>query len=127
MKKMFLLFNHTLTTEQKADAIKNLRVDEFISLPQDLQTLWSNVPSNIESLREYLLPIKEYMVESVQTKDIVLIQGDFGATSIMVEFVNSMDAIPVYATTLREVLEEQIDDEIHKKSIFRHVRFRRYE
>ena len=57
--KMFLLFSHQLTDEQKKDAIENLKVTKFISLPEKLQKLWSNIPPEIESLGEYLNDIKK--------------------------------------------------------------------
>ena len=56
--KMFLLFSHSLTDEQKKDAIENLKVTKFISLPEQLQKLWSNIPPEIDSLGEYLNDIK---------------------------------------------------------------------
>lgn len=125
--KLCLLFNHTLTSEQANDAKVSLFCDEFVSLPEQLQDLWSNVPPELESLSCYLQPIKEYIHANVQKDDFVLIQGDFGATYMMVNFVKNLGAIPVYATTSRDVVEVLKGDTVVKQSVFRHQRFRKYE
>ena len=64
MKKMFLLFSHNLTQTQIDDAKNNFDVEEFIYLNQDLQKLWSNIPSELISLKEYLLPIRNFLAEN---------------------------------------------------------------
>lgn len=125
--KLHLLFNHTLTQEQTSDAKASLLCEEFVTLPQELQELWSNVPSGLESLEKYLKPIKEYARANVQKDDFVLVQGDFGATYIMVNFLKSLGTKPIYATTSRDVLEIREGDKVIKKSIFKHERFREYE
>ncbi len=126
MKKMFLLFSHNLTQTQIDDAQNNLKIDKFISLQNDLQILWSNIPSDLVSLKEYLSPIRNFLVENSSFEDVVLIQGDFGAVYQMVNFANDLGLKAVYATTIR-LIEEIIEDEkIVKKSIFEYRRFREY-
>jgi len=124
--KMILLFSHTLTPEQKEDAQKTLKVDEFISLPENLQKLWSNVPPEIENLDNYLEPIFNYLRKNLKKGDFVLVQGDFGVTCKTAEFVKSLEAVAVYATTKREVIEKKENDKIVKISIFKHIRFRKF-
>ena len=124
--KMVLLFSHKLTKEQEIDAIQNLKVKEFVYLPQDLQKLWSNIPPDINDLDKFLEPIKEFLKQNINEKDFVLIQGDFGATCKMVNFVKNLNAIPIYATTKRETKEKLIDNKIIKTSIFKHIAFRSY-
>jgi hypothetical protein len=126
MKKMFLLFSHTLTKEQEVDAIQNLKVKEFIYLPKNLQKIWSNVPADIENVDEFLEPIKEFLKQNVKEKDFVLIQGDFGATCKMANFVKTLNATPIYATTIRDAKEELINGKIVKTSVFKHVMFRSF-
>ena len=126
MKKLILLFSHRLTPEQRDDATDNLGVGEFVSLDGELQRVWSNVPPSLESLDEYLKPIKDFVSSNLNRDDVVLVQGDFGATYAMVSFVNSMGGVAVYATTKRDVVEEESKGEIVKTSIFKHIRFREY-
>ncbi|MGJ0303598.1 CRISPR-associated protein Csx20 [Aliarcobacter cryaerophilus] len=127
MKKMFLLFSHKLTQIQKDDAVATFGIDEFVYLPKNLQEVFSNVPSNLDRLNNYLEDIKKYLKENSSKDDIVLIQGDFGATFILVNFAKSLSLKPVYATTKRVVQEYLEEDKFIKKSIFEHERFREYE
>jgi len=125
-KNLHLLFNHKLTPEQENDAIKILQVTDFIYLNDELQKIWSNVPSNEANLKNYLDKITEYVKKNVQKDDIVLVQGDFGATYMMVDLVRSLGAIAVYATTKRSVVEVMDGDKVIKQSIFKHEMFREY-
>ena len=123
---MFLLFSHVLTSEQLKDAKDSLGVEEFVSLPNELQELWSNVPATLETISDYLQPIRDFLIEELKNDDIVLIHGDFGATCATVSIVNSLGGVAVYATTKRDVVEKEVDGKIIKTSFFEHVRFRRY-
>lgn len=127
MPKLHLLFNHNLTDKQRKDATKSFHIDEFVSLPDDLQQLWINIPADLKSLNCYLNPIETYLKDSVKSGDYVLIQGDFGATCKMVGFAKQLGAIPVYATTKRDVIEVKEGNAVIKKSVFQHKMFRRYE
>jgi hypothetical protein len=58
--KKYLLFSHKLTNAQIKDA-KNLGVDEFIYLPEDLQRKFSNVPLELESIKEYAKDFERFL------------------------------------------------------------------
>jgi hypothetical protein len=124
---MLLLFSHSLTAEQRQDAEDSLGVKEFISLPPKLQHLWSNIPSDLDSLETLLEPIYRFVDRYKGIDKYILIQGDFGATFLMVLYAKKIGLIPVYATTQREVTEIVKDDKHIKQSIFKHIKFRRYE
>ena len=126
MKKMILLFSHNLTDEQKSDARASFGVEQFVVLPDDLQTIWSNIPADLEDLNEYLQPIQKFLTDNIQKGDIALVQGDFGATCSIAYFVKSIEGVAVYATTKRDVVEKEIDGKIVKTSVFEHVRFRMF-
>ena len=123
---MFLLFSHTLTKPQIDDAKNSLGVVSFISLPTELQKLWSDVPPELESLEEYLKPIREFIATESKADDMVLIQGDFGVVYKMVDFCKSLKLKTLYATTKREAKEILQNDKIIKTSKFRHIRYREY-
>ena len=127
MKKMFLLFSHNLTQIQIDDAKNNLDIEKFVSLSQDLQELWSNIPSDLIFIKEYLLPFRNFLKKNSNFGDVVLIQGDLGAVYQMVNFANDLGLKAVYATTTRVIEEIVIDEKTVKKSIFEHRRFREYE
>jgi len=126
MKKMFLLFSHTLTEEQIQDAQQSLEIEEFIELSNSLQVCWSNIPPTAKDLDLYLKPIKDWLQKQINKEDYVLVQGDFGATCKMVSFVKEIGAKAVYATTKREAIEKRIEGKIIKTSIFKHVMFREF-
>ncbi len=126
MKKLILLFSHNMTDEQKEDAKVSFGVEEFISLPNNLQIIWSNIPASLENLSDYLQPIRDYLIDNIESGDMVLVQGDFGATCAMASFVKSIEGEAIYATTKRNVEEKEIDGKIIKTSVFEHVRFRKF-
>ena len=123
---MILLFSHNITEEQKEDAKKSWGVEAFVSLPKELQGLWSSVPANLEDINAYLEPFKAFILQDLKHDDVVLVQGDFGSTYAMVSFVKSLGAKAVYATTKRNVVEKESDGKIVKTSVFEHIRFRKY-
>ena len=126
MKKLILLFSHNMTEAQEEDARSSFGVEEFVSLPNELQELWSNIPAELENLDECFQSIRDYLVEMVKPNDVVLVQGDFGATCAMASFIKSINGIAVYATTKRNVEEREVDGKIVKTSVFEHVRFRKF-
>ncbi len=126
MKKMILLFSHKLTPEQIDDAKSSFGVEEFLTIDDELQNIWSNVPADLEDIEEYLQPIRDFLIENMNRDDVALVQGDFGATCAIASFVNFLQGVAVYATTKRNVIEEERDGKIIKTSIFEHVRFRKF-
>ena len=124
--KMFLLFSHKLTDTQIKDAKENLGVNEFIYLPQDLQKKFSNVPPEIDDIKEYSQIFIEFLEKNSSSEDIVLIQGDFGVVFWVVEYCKKNNLKVVYATTKRVVKEKNVDGKVVKISEFKHVKFRFY-
>ena len=123
---MFLLFSHTLTQDQIDDAKNSLGISKFVKLPDNLQTIWSGIPPELENLTEYLKPLKKFIKENANNNDAVLIQGDFGAVYEMVSFCKELNLTALYATTKRETKEVKKDDKIIKTSLFKHIRYRKY-
>ena len=128
MTRFFLLFSHTLTDEQAADARQSLGVTEFIALPPELPAIWTDVPPDAEQIAEHLQPLFDWLERQARPGDVALIQGDFGAVWLAAHWARRRGLRPVYATTQREAVEIRLPDGgIQKQSRFRHVRFRRYE
>ncbi|MFH0824780.1 MAG: CRISPR-associated protein Csx20, partial [Pseudomonadota bacterium] len=108
--KLFLIFNHTITEAQRNDARNTLGVEAIVELPPHLQTLWSNIPADMPELTSYLEPLRDRLKDRGKAGDFVLIQGDFGATYLMVRFALEQGLVPVYSTTKRRALEELLPD-----------------
>jgi len=126
MKKLFLLFSHTLTATQEQDAKERMGIEGFVKLPDELQKLWSNIPPHLRILDTYLEPLKSYILENASKEDIFLIQGDFGGCYTMVNFVKSHGMEAVHSTTMRDVVEKTVNGKVEKFSRFEHVIFRLY-
>jgi hypothetical protein len=126
-KKLFHIFNHTLTEAQFDDARNRLGVECIVSPPKRLQNLWCQVPADLEGIDGYLAPVKDWLAAEGRPGDFVLVQGDFGATWIMINHAFKLGLVPVYSTTERQA-EETItgDGAVRLVHHFRHRRFRRY-
>ncbi|MFP4350388.1 MAG: CRISPR-associated protein Csx20 [Desulfococcaceae bacterium] len=126
-KTLLLIFNHQFTPAQKADARSSLGVERIETMPDEIRQIWGNVPPDLPEIGGYLTPVKEWLAEHSRPGDVVLIQGDFGATCLMVRFALEQGYLPVYSTTRREAVEaHQPDGSVRMTHHFRHVRFRRY-
>ncbi len=127
MTSLFLIFNHKLTPEQESDAIISLGIKRIIEMPANLKELWEQIPPHLPEIQEYLKPVKDWLVSESEKGDYVLIQGDFGASFIMVNAAFENRLIPVYATTKRESAEErQPDGSVKMIRQFKHQMFRKY-
>ena len=124
MKKMFILISHNLTTEQEKDAKTSLQVDEFIYIKNNI---WQNIPPENENISDLLDDIKKFILKNAKKGDLLLVQGDFGATYILVNFAFQNDLIPIYATSRREVKEKRENEQVVTIRTFKHIRFRKYD
>lgn len=106
MNSLLLLFNHTLTADQELDARASLGVSRIVEPPDAVRVLWADVPPDLPGLDTLLAPVRLWLQTEGIKGDYVLIQGDFGATYLMVRFALELELIPVYATTRRSADEE---------------------
>ncbi len=126
MADLFILLNHSINEIQKKDA-RNIGVKNFIVLPSELQKIWQNISPEETRLAPFLTPVKQWLSEVAIPGDFVLIQGDFGACWLMVNFSFQKKLIPLYSTTERKVIEiENKDGSIQTIRQFKHVMFRKY-
>ncbi len=127
MAAMLVLFNHTLTEEQAEDARASLGVDRFLDPPEALRVLWAQVPAEVEDLRGPLAPVRRWLEATGRAGNFLLVEGDFGATWLVVGWALELGLVPVHATTRREAREERgPDGAVHTEHVFRHVRFRKF-
>jgi uncharacterized protein MJ1673 len=124
MKTLFTLINHTLTSEQEEDARKNLNVDKIINIAD---AMWSDIDPSEKSIIKFVEVYKDKLKKQAKAGDVLLVQGDFGATYNMIRFAKNMGLIAVYATTNRIVSEQVENGKVVIKREFKHARFREYE
>lgn len=124
MKILFMLMNHALTREQEEDARKNLNVDKFINIAD---ASWSDIDPSEKSIIKFVEVYKDKLKKQAKAGDVLLVQGDFGATYNMIRFAKSMGLIVVYATTNRIVSEQVENGKVVIKREFKYARFREYE
>ena len=87
---MILVFSHELTATQTDDAKESLGVFNFIKMPQTLQDKWSNVLPELSDLDEFITDFEKFIKTNMKMGDVVLVQGDFGATYGVVNFCKKM-------------------------------------
>ncbi|WP_169940379.1 CRISPR-associated protein Csx20 [Campylobacter sp. RM15925] len=124
MKTLFILMNHLLTKEQEKDAIENLNIDNFVVIGDEN---WGNIDPANKSILSGIESYKDKLKEQSKFGDVLLVQGDFGATYAMANFAKSIGLIPIYATTRRIVSKQVEDGKLIIKREFKHERFREYE
>ncbi|EJF06356.1 hypothetical protein ThvES_00015670 [Thiovulum sp. ES] len=127
-KKMLLIFSHKLTDNQKSDAQESLGVSEFLSLPEDLQKKWSQIPADLDKneLEKYLEPIKKWIFKNGKKNDLSLVSGDFGATYQIINFCKENSVKPYHSTNKRVAKEIFDGDKVHVSHTFQHVKFREF-
>ena len=120
---LFLLF-----AAQEDDARISFDVCRIVLPPLEISRLWLEIPPAAEGLSAHLTPVFAWLAACTQPGDYVLIQGEFGATFLLVNEALRLGLTPIYSTTRREAVEEHgPDGRVHLHHIFSHVRFRRYE
>lgn len=125
--QMFLLFSHQLTEEQEREARTQFGVTTFCHLPAALKQIWSTIPPDGAWDTCQLRPIQEWLQSRGRAHDVVLVQGEYGATVYMVAWLRKEGFRPVYATSQRDVDETiRSDGTIETKRRIRHVQFREY-
>lgn len=122
-KKLILLFSHQLTPQQLKDANEKLQCNEIIYLPKELLYIWQNITPETD-----IQVFKDFLLKNGREGDYILIQGEWGTTYNMVNFVKENNMIPIYSSTARKVIEEKSgsDNRVIKTSIFEHKGFYRY-
>jgi len=123
MKTMLILMSHHITAQQKEDAERRWNVHQFVVLSTDV---WSQIPVEPESIESSLSQLKAQLITEAKVGDMLLVQGDYGATYNMVQFAKEIGLVPVYATSRRDVYEVVVGEKVTTVREFQHVQFRKY-
>jgi len=127
MRNAFIILNHELKNEQKLELQQLYDVSSFIELSTSLQKIWSGFQpeDDIPSLK--LKKIIRWLEADGKKDDIVVVQGEFGATFYVVDFCFHHGMVPLYASSKRRYKESNHSDgSVERRHIFRHVKFKPY-
>ncbi len=127
MPNLFVVINHELLQNQREDAVKTLHIDTFVFPPDHIQHIWQQIPPHNDIVIDVVKPIIEWLANNSVPDDYILVQGDFGATFLLVSWALHNHRIPIYSTTQRKY-ESRVNEkgEIVNVHVFKHVKFRRY-
>ena len=123
MKTLFILMNHTLTLEQEEDAKENLKIEKFVNIAD---AKWSDIDPFEKSVVNVINIYKDRLTQQASAGDVLLVQGDFGATYNMINFAKNIGIKTIYATTKRIAQELTIDGKLVTRREFKHEKFREY-
>lgn len=127
MRRLIIIFSHKLTDIQEEDAYKSLMVQDFIYLPENLQRQWSNIDPEKHNVDEEVNAVLEWVDKTTSKDDIILLQGEPGATFKLVNQLKNRVFFVVYSTTKREAAEFKNDDgTISIVHNIKHMRYREY-
>lgn len=121
MKKIVLLFSHKLTSLQEKELNKEWDCEKIIYMPDTLKEKWGNI-----DVKTDLKSFKKYLKENLSKNDLVLIQGEWGATYKMINYSKRKGYIPIYSSSERNSTEFHEGDKVIKSSIFLHIKFVKY-
>lgn len=125
MKNAFCLLNHKPTQKQIAELQSSFDTSQIVCPPTDVTEFWAQIPPVSVLRKNELLKVVTWLDEANEG-DIVIIQGEFGATFALVDYALMKKLIPIYAVTQRIAQEQQKGETIHRQYIFEHVCFRTY-
>jgi len=124
--KAFCLLNHPLTEKQENELLNKYNCDKIIYPSKELAATWSQIPAVPENDRSIIKAVTTWL-DSAEEKDVLVIQGEFGSTFIMVDYALKNKLIPLHAVTKRVESEQRDGEIVHRQYVFEHVCFRPYE
>jgi len=125
MKKAFVLLNHTLTQNQIMELEKKYGVSQIIYPEKELSQKWSQIPATENFDLDTIQSILQWL-SFAQENDVLIIQGEFGSTFMIVDYSLKNKLVPVHAVTKRVSKESREGEVVHREYIFEHVCFRKY-
>ncbi|MBR3731219.1 MAG: hypothetical protein IKQ61_05180 [Spirochaetales bacterium] len=123
--KAYCLLNHTLTDNQIKELETKYDCAQIIYPDEDLKNIWSQIPPTekldmtvIDKVTQWLMSAKQF--------DVLIIQGEFGSTFMLVDYALKNQIIPLYAVSKRISQEVSNGESVTRNTVFRHVCFREY-
>jgi hypothetical protein len=127
MRRAFILLNHSLTKTQKSELYNRYECEEILTPPLPLQSFWAAIHPADGLPNGNLRDLRKWVEENANAGDVLVVQGDAGASCYMAQLCRRIGVRPLYASTERTSAERQLrDGKIERLAVFDHVCFREY-
>lgn len=113
--------NHALNEEQVTELKTTWAVDEIIYATDEVAKAWSQIEPSPKLPTKPIEAVQDFLKDAAPG-DVVLIQGEMGATFAIVDWLLNKGMVPIHACSKRDTIEK---DGV-KTSVFKHVCFRKY-
>ena len=124
--KTYCLLNHKLTENQEKELSEKFQSEKIVYPSAELSASWAQVPPTERIDHGIARRVVDWLSDA-EEGDILLVQGEMGATFLLVSYALSHGLVPMHAVSRREESESVEGESVVKRHIFRHVCFRRYE
>ncbi|MDR1636747.1 MAG: hypothetical protein LBR93_05360 [Treponema sp.] len=121
----YCLLNHPLTANQIAELESRFGVERVVYPGPELGAAWGKVPAEKTLPAAYLLPFVRWL-SALKKGDVVILQGEAGATFALVDFVLARGFTALHSVTRRVARESREGEKVFRSHVFEHVCFRRY-
>ena len=123
--KAFIMINHALSAAQQND-FDEMGVTEVVTLGDNLKKIWGQIAFNADR-KSVAQTMIDGFLSSANEGDIVLVQGEFGTTFMIVDYCLQKGLVPMFATTVRRTVEKTLDNgTVEKTAVFDHAGFVKY-
>lgn len=124
MNKAYCLLNHELTDLQIVELKNDYSLTDIIYPNEDIKKLWMQLPF-VDYTKSFFSRILKWL-DNTTKGDVLIIQGEFGATFALVDYCLNKSLIPIHSVTKRVAKERRDGEKVHREYEFEHIRFRRY-
>ena len=125
MAKAFCLLNHELTQNQILELKDKFGVEKIEYPSEQLSKSWSQIPA-VEEIDMNIITAIVNWLSSANQNDVLIVQGEFGSTFMLVDYALKKNLVPIYAVTTRISKEVRVGEQVQKVNVFEHVCFRKY-
>lgn len=123
--KAYCLLNHQLTLNQISELKNTYNVETVIYPNEELSKRWSQIPTVKEIDMSIIEEVCNFL-KNAEKNDVLIIQGEFGSTFMIVDYALKHQLIPLHAVSKRIAKEEREGEKVKREYIFEHVCFRQY-
>lgn len=125
MAKAFCLLNHELTQNQILELKDKFGVEKIEYPSEQLSKSWSQIPA-VEEIDMNIITVIVNWLSLANQNDVLIVQGEFGSTFMLVDYALKKNLVPIYAVTTRISKEVRVGEQVQKVNMFEHVCFRKY-